>query len=312
MSSPLPIHFAPMQGYTDAPYRNAHAALFGGIAAYYTPFIRLERGTFRTRDVRNADLTQNTGQHLIPQLIARDAHEARTIVDKLTEMGHTEVDINMGCPYPMITNRGRGAAILANPQQVADVLNVVREHSSIGFSLKMRLGMEQPNECMTLLPIINDTPLRHVTMHPRVAGQLYDGKCNLDAFACFAEGCQHPIIYNGDIATIADIQRVAEQFPWLAGVMIGRGLLSNPALAMEYAAGQALAPDELLRRIRQMHQQLLDHYSATLNGDAQVLAKMRPFWEYLLPEGNRKSKKRIARTTSLSAYKVAVAEMLRG
>ena len=312
MSSPLPIHFAPMQGYTDAPYRNAHAALFGGIAAYYTPFIRLERGTFRTRDVRNADLTQNTGQHLIPQLIARDAHEARTIVDKLTEMGHTEVDINMGCPYPMITNRGRGAAILANPQQVADVLNVVREHSSIGFSLKMRLGMEQPNECMTLLPIINDTPLRHVTMHPRVAGQLYDGKCNLDAFACFAEGCQHPIIYNGDIATIADIQRVAEQFPWLAGVMIGRGLLSNPALAMEYAAGQALAPDELLRRIRQMHQQQLDHYSATLNGDAQVLAKMRPFWEYLLPEGNRKSKKRIARTTSLSAYKVAVAEMLRG
>ena len=312
MASLLPIHFAPMQGYTDAPYRNAHAAIFGGIAVYYTPFIRLERGTFRTRDVRNAAPAANSGLRLIPQLIARSADEARTIIDMLAQQGHSEVDINMGCPYPMITKRGRGAAMLASPQQVADVLSVVREHPRIGFSLKMRLGMQSDDECMALLPVINSTPLRHVTMHPRVAGQLYGGDCNLDAFARFAEGSQHPVIYNGDIATIADIQRIAAQFPQLAGVMIGRGLLSNPALALEYAAGEALATDDLLRRVRLMHQQLLDHYSATLNGDAQVLAKMRPFWEHLLPDGSRKSKKRIARTTSLSAYKVAVAEMLRG
>ena len=47
MQKTLPIHFAPLQGYTDVIYRNAHAACFGGIDAYYTPFVRLEKGTFR-------------------------------------------------------------------------------------------------------------------------------------------------------------------------------------------------------------------------------------------------------------------------
>ena len=52
MQKTLPIHFAPLQGYTDVIYRNAHAACFGGIDTYYTPFVRLEKGGFRHRDVR--------------------------------------------------------------------------------------------------------------------------------------------------------------------------------------------------------------------------------------------------------------------
>ncbi len=70
MQKTLPIHFAPLQGYTDVIYRNAHAACFGGINAYYTPFVRLEKGTFRHRDVRGIEPGNNQVPHLIPQLIA--------------------------------------------------------------------------------------------------------------------------------------------------------------------------------------------------------------------------------------------------
>ena len=71
MQKTLPIHFAPLQGYTDVIYRNAHAACFGGIDTYYTPFVRLEKGSFRHRDIRGIEPGNNQVSHLIPQLLKR-------------------------------------------------------------------------------------------------------------------------------------------------------------------------------------------------------------------------------------------------
>ena len=71
MTTPkLPLYFAPLQGYTEAPYRNAHAAVFGGIDGYFTPFVRLEKGHFRTKDVRDILPDNNQVPHITPQLLA--------------------------------------------------------------------------------------------------------------------------------------------------------------------------------------------------------------------------------------------------
>lgn len=78
MQDTLPIHFAPLQGYTEAIYRNAHDAFFGGVDTYYTPFVRLEKGNFRRRDVRGIEPENNGVTHLIPQLIASSARESRS------------------------------------------------------------------------------------------------------------------------------------------------------------------------------------------------------------------------------------------
>ena len=76
----LPIHFAPLQGYTEAIYRNAHATVFGGVETYYTPFVRLEKETFRSRDIRDIEPGNNTVSHLIPQLIGADTNKAEAIL----------------------------------------------------------------------------------------------------------------------------------------------------------------------------------------------------------------------------------------
>ena len=68
MQDTLPIHFAPLQGYTEAIYRNAHDAFFGGVDTYYTPFVRLEKGNFRRRDVRGIEPENNGVTHLIPAI----------------------------------------------------------------------------------------------------------------------------------------------------------------------------------------------------------------------------------------------------
>ena len=99
MQKTLPIHFAPLQGYTDVIYRNAHAACFGGIDTYYTPFVRLEKGSFRHRDIRGIEPGNNQVSHLIPQLIAPSTEKAEKILSLFIEKGYKEVDINMGCPF---------------------------------------------------------------------------------------------------------------------------------------------------------------------------------------------------------------------
>ena len=77
MQSTLPIHFAPLQGYTEAIYRQAHARIFGCVNCYYTPFVRVELGEIRKKDMREITLENNRGVQLIPQLIAPDVDKMK-------------------------------------------------------------------------------------------------------------------------------------------------------------------------------------------------------------------------------------------
>lgn len=307
MQKTLPIHFAPLQGYTDVIYRNAHAACFGGIDAYYTPFVRLEKGTFRHRDVRGIEPGNNQVPHLIPQLIAPTAEKAEKILSLFIEKEYKEADINMGCPFPILAKRHNGSGILPYPEEVQALLSLITKYPQISFSIKMRLGWEDPEECLKLAPIINELPLRQVVMHPRLGKQQYKGEVDLKAFEAFQHVCKHPLIYNGDINHIEDIHRIQEQFPRLAGMMIGRGLLANPALAWEYQQNRTLEFDEMKEKIQSMHTYVYEEYIEQLKGgDLQILNKMKAFWEYLLPNADRKLLKAIHKSTNLHKYTQAV------
>ena len=307
MQKTLPIHFAPLQGYTDVIYRNAHAACFGGIDAYYTPFVRLEKGTFRHRDVRGIEPGNNQVPHLIPQLIAPTAEKAEKILSLFIEKGYKEADINMVCPFPILAKRHNGSGILPYPEEVKALLSLITKYPQINFSIKMRLGWEDPEECLKLAPIINELPLRQVVMHPRLGKQQYKGEVDLKAFEAFQHVCKHPLIYNGDINHIEDIHRIQEQFPGLAGMMIGRGLLANPALAWEYQQNRTLEFDEMKEKIQSMHTYVYEEYIEQLKGgDLQILNKMKAFWEYLLPNADRKLLKAIHKSTNLHKYTQAV------
>ena len=309
----LPIHFAPLQGYTDAIYRSAHARIFGGIASYYTPFVRLEHGDFRRKDVRELDADNNRGVNLTPQLIASTPEKILRILALFIEKGYKNVDINLGCPFPTLAKRHNGAGLLPYPDEVkALLMAAIEAHPEIQFSVKMRLGWEDANECMALLPLLNSLPLSHITMHPRLGKQQYKGEVDLEAFQRFYAECEKPLIYNGDVLTLDDIETISNRFPRLGGLMIGRGLLANPALALEYQQGAPLSLKEKIEKIRLLHADVFSQYGNLLEGgDLQLLTKMRTFWEYLLPDGDRKAKKVIHKTSKLSNYQAAVSNLLK-
>ena len=132
-----------------------------------------------------------------------------------------------------------------------------------------------------------------------------------EGFKAFYEGCNKPLFYNGDLLTVEDIRSVTTRFPRLAGLVIGRGLLANPALALEYRQGEPLSADEMARKVSRLHTEVYESYREQLQGgELQLLMKMKSFWEYLLPDGDRKSKKTIHKTTKLSNYQAAVSNLL--
>lgn len=275
----LPIHLAPLQGYTEAAYRNAHAAVFGGVDVYHTPFVRIDRGEFRHKDVRDILPENNRVPHLIPQLIASEMDKTERIIALFIEQGYREMDINLGCPFPMLAKRQCGSGMLPHPDKVEALLKQIEQYPDVSFSVKMRLGWEKPDECLTLLPLLNAAPLTEIIVHPRLGIQQYKGEVNMEGFTAFYEACRHPVIYNGDILTIEDIRCITEKFPKLTGVMIGRGLLANPALGWEYKEGRKLTPEEWREKLRALHTAVFQHYETQIQGgEAQLVTKMKTFW----------------------------------
>ena len=306
------IHFAPLQGYTDQVYREAHAQVFGGVETYYTPFVRFDKGSFRNKDVRDISGAACRKAHVVPQLIAATPDEFRSLVDLFAGQGYPGTDINLGCPFPMQARLHRGAGLLPYPQEVESLLRVVEEYPDMQFSVKLRLGWNSPDEGLALLPLLNALPFLHITLHPRIGIQQYKGKVDLDGFSRFYENCNHPLFYNGDLTTLADISSVGEQFPRLHGVMLGRGLLAYPWLATEYISGSLMPETEKRMKLETFHALLTDGYKERLEGgEHQILAKLQTLWDYLLPDAEKKWLKKITKSKHLQEYLEAADTLFR-
>lgn len=299
--SEMKIFSAPIQGYTDCAWRNAHSRIFAGdIDRYYAPFLRLEKGAFRDKDLRDIAPEANQGYHMVPQVIACGRDRLTLLIDKVVSLGYREIDINMGCPFPPIVKRHFGAGILAYPDEAAAMLGLLEEYPDVTFSVKMRLGVNTNDEWRAIMPSLSRARLSHVTLHPRTAKQQYGGDIDMPAFARFIGEAAFPVVYNGEIHSMAGIDALTASYPALHAVMIGRGLLSDPALA-------STLPGDALPRIIKLHDRLFDSYKAALCGEAHLLAKMKSLWEYFLAgKGSRKCRKRITKSTTIDKYIAAV------
>jgi tRNA-dihydrouridine synthase len=292
------IAFAPLQGYTDAVFRRAHRECAGGVDEYYTPFVRIEKGEIRKKDLRDTAPAANEGVPTVPQVIARDGDEFARLCDTLQGQGWRRIDLNMGCPFPMQVRAGRGSGLLTHIGQIEEIQQEMRRRPEVTFSIKMRLGWESEAEALAAMPVINEMPLLHVTLHPRLGRQQYKGVADREAFMRFMEVCRHPMVYNGDIVEMKNEESRMKNWAGanLKGVMIGRGLLARPWILCDREPAEVL---------RDMHEIIYRHAVEHLCGDSQTLAHLHAFWEYV--DIDRKAKKAILKATSLPRYREAVA-----
>lgn len=301
---------APLQGYTDAPWRHWHSILFGGVDEYYTPFLRVEKGEPCRRTCRDIESQLNENHIAIPQIIYRDADEFTLLSNLLRTRGAERIDINMGCPFPPQVRKGRGAGALLNIDELKRVAKLIEADTQVRYSVKMRLGVDDPDQWQSAAPILASIPLVHVTIHPRTARQQYAGELHMDSFEALAEAVGHPIVYNGELHTSEDIERIEKRYPWLCGVMSGRGLLARPELFVQYQNGEEWSEQKSIAGIMKLHDALFQYYTSVLCGDHQVLAKMKTYWEYSTGLIHRSNLKKINKARTLADYVAAVKGIL--
>lgn len=305
----LPIFFAPLQGYTDDVYRRTHHKLVGAIKTYYTPFVRVEAGSIRSKDLRDIAPENNKDIPVVPQIIFGNRKEFEYLTDRVEALGYNEIDLNMGCPFPLQARHGRGSGLLSDTATIADILDGIKARTNILFSVKMRLGWEDSDEYKKVIELLNGVKLQHITLHPRTGIQQYKGSIDESRFNEACRISENPIIYNGDILTLDDIKRIEDNYPQIKGIMIGRGLLGTPSLAQEYNSGETWSNSRRIELMLGMHDALMAEYAKILKGDVQMLNKMRTFWEYSEPLLGRKPYKKIMKSGNLKNYLNAVNEL---
>ncbi len=311
--NPISIYMAPLQEYTDAVYRNAHFRLFGGVNKYFAPYLVLQNdGSVKKSTWRDILPENNPNVLPVPQILAGTSNEFATLANKIHELGYREMNWNLGCPYPMVTRRGRGSGLLPHPGRIREILDKAFTLPEINLSVKLRAGQESKDELFPVLEVLNDFPVTEIILHPRIAKDLYKGEADRKLFAEAKEICQHPLIYNGDITTADDATNFTEQEN-ISTIMIGRGILQNPFLAGEINGTSVPDPKEKNQLLREFHAEVYSAYAERLNGFSHQHMRMIKFWSYFsenFPEP-RKAMKKVKKATSDAKYDAAVGEAFR-
>ena len=218
----------------------------------------------------------------------------------------------MGCPFPLQTSRGRGAATVGSAECREAVAAVVEANPDVSFSVKMRLGFDK-EEWEPLVETLNSLQLDHIAVHPRTSVDQYTpGSLHPEAFERILSKSRNPVVYNGDLLTPRDVLEAERRWPGLHGIMIGRGALGRPSIFAEVcslkAGGEEWSHEKRIEEMKAFHRELMRHYAETLiGGDHQVLSKIQPFWEYAEAEIGRKAWKAIKKASGMSRYQTALA-----
>ncbi len=301
----MELYFAPFEGISGYLYRNAQAAFFPKADKYFSPFVSpgIKRRLTR-REYKDTLPENNTTLRLVPQILTNSAEAFLQTTEELRGLGYTEVNLNLGCPSRTVVSKGRGAGFLGRPAELASFLDEIYEKAKVDISIKTRIGMADPAEFLPLLKLFNRHPVTELIIHPRLQSDYYNNHPNLAVFGEALAAAKMPVVYNGDLFTAADVAAFCEKFPDVERLMLGRGVLANPALFGEVRGEGALTKEALFA----FHQRLLADYEEHLYGDKVVLYKMKELWYYMHHsfEGGEKYLKKIRKAQRLAEYKMIV------
>lgn len=308
------IYQAPLQGFTDFTYRKTLHAVYGGVTKYFIPYLCYGKGKeIKKSQLKEVFFENNAGIQAVPQVLFSNQEELFSLIKLLTDQGYREINLNLGCPYPMATNRGRGAAWLDKSQELNEILSLLFENiPDVKFSVKMRAGMKDAQHIGSVFEVLNRYPLHEVIYHPRTASQMYTGKADAHLFVQALSMVKHPMVYNGDIYSTQDLQALKVMMPDQQTWMAGRGLLIDPALALKLN-GTEMDEVSQKKKLKEFHDRLLEEYALRLQGSGHLLAKMGQFWVYFSEsfDNPHKTLKMIKKAGSMLKYNAAVAEIFR-
>ena len=302
------IYLAPFQGITGVTFRNVYSRHFQGVDKLYTPFFTAINSDLKLPPRKLAEVghISENGMEVVPQVLSKDADEIIRFANFCEKQGFKALNWNLGCPYPMVANKKRGSGMLPYPDMVDEILQKVMGETTIRFSVKCRLGYFSPDEIFNLIPVFNHHAISELTIHARIGKQLYSGEPDLETFRKALSLITVPVVYNGDIFSLTDFQRVSDLFPSINTWMIGRGILSDPflpSIIKDLPTGT-----DYQATIRLFIDDLYFAYRRQLNDNPAVLGILKEYWHYLAESFNDPHRvfKKLKKVKRFDEYESAV------
>lgn len=306
-------YFAPMEGLTDAVCRAAHFRFWPGgrPERYYAPFVSPTRDHMvdprRLRDILPQN-PLNAGVPLIPQVLCRDAGDFLWMAGELAAMGYREVNLNLGCPSGTVVAKGKGAGFLRQPALLDHFFEEVFAGAPpIAVSVKTRLGIADPEEFGPLLEIFERYPLAELIIHPRVQRDLYQNEPRMSVFEQALAHTRLPVCYNGSLNTAAETSTFARAHPKANAIMLGRGLIANPALLQQLQTGVPADRDTLAAYMDALY----EGYARAFGSRKNAVRRMKGFWNYTLClfDEHQALEKRLRRAAEPWEYETVVKQI---
>jgi nifR3 family TIM-barrel protein len=231
---------SPMDGISDHPFRLLTRRL--GSAMSYTEFINTLDVLQKFQRVAPRIFFSEEERPVVFQLLDDNPERLLQVALRLQAHQPDIIDVNLGCSSRTVCARGAGASLLRSPEKVAQMISLLARNLSIPVSAKIRLGWDDIslNYC-EIAHIIEDNGGKLIAVHGRTRVQGYSGQANWDAIAEIKQAVNIPVIGNGDVRTVNDIQRMRDHTGCNA-VMVGRIAIDNPWIFSGYDRSQVPVP----------------------------------------------------------------------
>lgn len=247
---------SPMDGYSDLPFRAVCREL--GSAVSYTEFINaldiLQGHPF----IHQKLAFLPSEQPVIFQIFDNEPRRLLEVALRLREYGPAAIDINLGCSSKNVSGRGAGAGLLRTPLKIARIFRLLSRALDIPVTAKIRLGWDEDSRNYLLVArIIQENGGALIAVHGRTRQQGYKGLADWDAIAEIRQAVSVPVIANGDVRTVADVERIKAHTNCPA-VMIGRGAVGNPWIFSRLDREQV--PFAEVRKVLRRHLELSQYF----------------------------------------------------
>ncbi len=240
----MTIILAPMEGLLDFVLRDVLTRV-GGVDRCVSEFIRVTNTLLPDKvfyrivpELHHAGRTFS-GVPVRPQLLGSDPYCLADNAARLAQLGPFGIDLNFGCPAKVVNRHGGGAALLQEPEQIFKIVTAVRRavpaHMSV--TAKMRLGFNDDTRAEENALAMQAGGASEIVVHGRTKANGYKPPAYWNRIADVRQVLSIPVVANGEIWTVQDAINCRRESGCDA-IMIGRGMVTNPGLALQIAQPQ--------------------------------------------------------------------------
>ena len=222
------LALAPMQDVTTLQFMRV-IARYGGPDVYWTEYFRVHGDSRPEKWILDSITKNPTGRPVVAQLIGNDIPALVRTAKLLQKHPVAAIDLNLGCPAPVVYRKCAGGGLLREPARIDAILGALREAVTIPFTVKTRIGFNSPAEFDALLPLFAKHPIDLLTVHARTVVQMYRPGVRYDLIARAAGELRCPVLLNGNVFSAAQARQLLAE-TGVRGLMIGRGAIRNPWL----------------------------------------------------------------------------------